>query len=52
MSEPKQMTKQDAARIQSASDRSGRNRDFKGRAQSAGDRNQNSGRTGQSTPKK
>ncbi len=39
MSEPKKMTPEDAARIQSHADKSGTNQDFKARAQSAADKN-------------
>ena len=39
MSQPKPMTKEDAARIQSHADKTGTNQDFKSRAQSAADKN-------------
>ena len=39
MAKQRPMSKEDATRIQSHSDRTGENQDFKARAQSAADRN-------------
>lgn len=43
MSEPKKMTPEDAARIQSHADKTGTNQDFKAKAQSAAAKNQQQG---------
>jgi len=40
MSKKKSMTKKDASRIQSSADKTGRNQDFKRRAQRAGQKKQ------------
>jgi hypothetical protein len=40
MTDKKRMTKEDAARIQSHADKSGKNQDFKARAQKSAEKNE------------